>query len=63
VESLDQFRHELKSPVTTISGRAQLLVRAIQCSSTLADGEREKLLAGLTEIEVSVQRLVTVIDG
>ena len=62
-DSLDQRRHALKSPLTALSGRAQLLARAIQRSPSLADGEREKLLGSLTEIEAAVRRLVSVIDG
>jgi signal transduction histidine kinase len=62
-DSLDQLRHDLKSPLTTIGGRSQLLARAIQRSSTVNDGEREKLLVGLAAIDVAVQRIVVVVDG
>jgi signal transduction histidine kinase len=62
-DPLARLRHDLKSPLTIISGRAQLLARAIQRSPSLAEGDREKLLSSLTEIEVAVQRLVIVIDG
>jgi signal transduction histidine kinase len=61
--AFDQLRHDLKSPLTTIYGRTQLLVRAIHRSPSLSDEERAKILAGLAVIETSVQRLVTVIDG
>src|SRR5215207_7887682 len=45
--SLDQLRHDLKTPLTTIHGRAQLLTRAVRRSPSLADEERTKMLEGL----------------
>ena len=63
LNALDQLRHDLKSPLTTIYGRAQLMARTVQRSPSLSDEERVKLLAGLAVIESSVQRLVSVIDG
>jgi signal transduction histidine kinase len=63
LNAFDQLRHDLKSPLTTIYGRAQLMTRTIQRSPTLSVEEREKLLSGLAVIESSVQRLVSVIDG
>ena len=60
---LDQLRHDLKTPLTSIHGRAQLLARSIQRSSSLDDDERMRLLAGLTSIAVAVQEMVTLIDG
>ena len=47
-DALDQLRHDLKTPLTAIHGRAQLLARSIQRSSSLADDERMRLSAGLT---------------
>jgi signal transduction histidine kinase len=63
LNAFDQLRHDLKSPLTTIYGRAQLMTRTVQRSPTLNVEEREKLLSGLAVIESSVQRLVSVIDG
>ena len=60
---LDLLRHDLKSPLTTIHGRAQLVARGIQRSPTLADDERTRLLLGLAAIEVAVREMVTRIDG
>jgi nitrogen-specific signal transduction histidine kinase len=62
LSALDQLRHDLKSPLTTIYGRAQLMTRTIQRSPSLSEEERDKLLSGLAVIESSVQRLVSVID-
>ena len=62
-DPLDQLRHDLKTPLTSIHGRAQLLARSIQHSSSLDDDERMRLLAGLTSIAVAVQEMVTLIDG
>jgi signal transduction histidine kinase len=62
-DPLDQLRHDLKSPLTTIHGRAQLLARSIQRSPSLADEERVRVLAGLTSIAVAVQEMVTLIDA
>jgi signal transduction histidine kinase len=63
LNAFDQLRHDLKSPLTTIYGRAQLMTRAVQRSPSMSEEERAKLLAGLAVIESSVQRLVSVIDG
>ena len=62
-DRLDLLRHDLKTPLVTIHGRAQLLARSIQRSSSLDDDERMRLLAGLTSIAVAVQEMVTLIDG
>ena len=63
LNALDQLRHDLKSPLTTIYGRAQLMARTVQRSPSLSEEERAKLLAALAAIESSVHRLVSVIDG
>ena len=62
-DPLDELRHELKNPLTTIHGRAQLLARAVRRSPSLADEEQAKLLGGLAAIEAAVLAAVTVIDG
>jgi signal transduction histidine kinase len=58
----DQLRHDLKTPLTTISGHAQLLARAIRRSPSLADNERARILESLTTIEVAVREMVAVVD-
>lgn len=62
-DPFDQLRHDLKTPLTTIHGRTQLLARAIRRSPSLADEERVRLLAGLSSIEETVRAMVTHIDG
>ena len=60
---LDQLRHDLKTLLTTIHGRAQLLDRALRRSPSLAEDERVKMLAGITAIEAEVRALCAVIDA
>jgi signal transduction histidine kinase len=59
----DQLRHDLKSPLTTIHARAQLLGRAVQRASSLTDEESMRMLAGLVEIQAAVREIVAVIDA
>jgi signal transduction histidine kinase len=59
----EQLRHDLKSPLTTISGRAQLLARSVRRSSSLSDEERVRMLDGLAVIETAILALVTHIDA
>jgi hypothetical protein len=62
--SRDQLlRHELKSPLTTILGRTQLAIRAIERASSLDAEARVRLLLHLAVIETAVRALVVVIDG
>ena len=63
LDSLDQVRHDLKTPLTTISGHAQLVSRAIRRSPSLSDAERAKMLEGLAMIEAAVGAMVTIIDA
>ena len=58
----DQLRHDLKSPLTTIYARAQLLARNIRRAPSLTDEERTRMLAGITVIEGAVREMVTVIE-
>jgi signal transduction histidine kinase len=62
-DAADQLRHDLLSPLTTISARAQFLERTIRRSPALADEERVKMLVGITAIETAVQTLCAVIDA
>jgi nitrogen-specific signal transduction histidine kinase len=59
----DQLRHDLKSPLTTIHARAQLLARAVQRASSLTHEERMRMLPGLVEIQAAVREIVAVIDA
>ena len=61
-ESFDQLRHDLLNPLATIRGRAQLLIRAVERSVSLEDGERTKLLRGLAAIDQAVLAAVEVLD-
>ena len=62
-DPFDLLQHDLKNPLATIHGRAQLLARSIRRSPSLADEERTRLLLGLATIEVAVREMVTLIDG
>src|SRR5687768_11531561 len=59
----DQLRHDLKSSLTTISARTQLLARHIRRASSLQEEERTRMLAGITAMETAVQTLCAVIDA
>jgi signal transduction histidine kinase len=59
----DRLRHDLKSPLTTIYGRSQLLARGIRRSPSLPEEERERLLASTLAIEAAVLALVALIDA
>ena len=61
-DAADQLRHDLLTPVTTISARAQLLAREIRRSPFLPEEERTRLLEGVTVIQAAVQTLCAVID-
>ena len=56
LDARDRLRHDLKSPLTTIRGRAYLLARAVRRAPSLTDEERSRMLAG-------VAAMVVVIDG
>ena len=59
----DQLRHDLKSPLTTIHGRAQLLGRAIRRCPSLPEDEQARMLAALVAIEAAVRAMVPLIDS
>ncbi len=61
-DALDQLRHDLKTPLTTIRARAQLLGRAIRRSPSLTDDEQARMLESLANIEQAVQAMVSAID-
>ena len=58
-----QRQHDLLSPLTIISGRAQLLARLVRRSSSLTERERDALLEGLTIILEAVQVQAARIDS
>ncbi len=62
-DPVDRLRHALKSPLTTIYGRSQLLARGIRRSPSLSEEERARLLASTLTIETAVLALVALIDG
>lgn len=59
----DQLRHDLKSPLTTIRGRAYLLARAVQRTPSLTNEERTRMLDGVAAIEAAVAAMVVAIDA
>ena len=63
LDPLDRLRHDLKSPLTTIRGRAYLLARAVRRAPSLTEEERTRMLAGVAAIETAVTAMVVVIDG
>ena len=63
LDLLDQLRHDLRSPLTTIRGRAYLLGRAVRRAPSLTDDERTRMLAGVAAIETAVAAMVVVIEG
>ena len=63
LDTFDQLRHDLNTPLTAIQGRAQLLARSVRRSPSLSDAERARLLEGLVAIEAAVRVMVTVIDA
>ena len=62
-DAVDQLRHDLKTPLTTIYAHAFLLARGVRRSSSLSDQERERMLDGVAAIEEAVRAMVITIDG
>ena len=63
LDPYDRLRHDLKSPLTTISGRAQLVGRAVRRSPSLTDEARGRILEALATIEEEVRTMVRLIDA
>ena len=63
LDPLDRLRHDLRSPLTTIRGRAYLLARAVRRAPSLTEDERTGMLAGVAAIEAAVAAMVVVIEG
>ena len=61
--AVDQLRHDLKTPLTTISARAYLLARSVRRSPSLTTEERTRMFAGGVAIEEAVRAMVITIDG
>jgi signal transduction histidine kinase len=62
-DPFDRLRHDLKTPLTIASARAQLLRRQVLRSSSLTELERSAMLDGLAAIEAAVRAMVPVVDG
>ena len=60
-DALEQLRHDLKTPLITIHGRAQLLARGIRRVPTLSEEERTRMLDGVATIEAMVLAMVALI--
>ena len=57
------LQHDLLSPLTNISGRAQLLTRMVRRSSSLTELERGAMLDGLAIIQEAVRVQAAHIDA
>jgi K+-sensing histidine kinase KdpD len=62
LDPLDRLRHDLRSPLTTIHGRAYLLARAVRRAPSLPEDERARLLTGVAAIETAGATMVVVIE-
>src|SRR5215212_5810408 len=62
LDPLDRLRHDLKSPLTAIRGRAYLLARAVRRAPSLPEDERARLLTGVTAVATMVV-VIEDIDG
>ena len=62
-DAFDHLQHDLKTPLTTIRARAQLLGRTIRRSSSLTDDEQARMLESLATIDEAVRTTVMVIDA
>ncbi len=61
-DAATRLRHDLKTPLTTILARSQLIARWTTRSPTLADAERSRTLASLAAIDAAVAQMLAVID-
>lgn len=62
-DDLDSLRHDLKTPLTTIYARAQLVTRMVRRSPSLTEVERDALLNSMAAIEEAARAMVPRIDG
>ncbi len=63
LDAVDQLRHDLRSSLTTIRGRAYLLAGAVRRAPSLTDDERTRMLDSVEAIETAVMAMAAVIDG
>lgn len=61
--AFDRLRHDLKTPLTTIHARAQLVARMVRRSPSLTETERGAMLDSLSAVEAAVRLMVPQIDG
>jgi signal transduction histidine kinase len=61
-DATDHLRHDLITPLTTISARTQLLARLIWRSPSLDYEERVTMLGDIAAIETGVETLRAVIE-
>ena len=62
-DAIDQLRHDLISPLTSICARAYLLGRTVQRAPELSETQRARCLEEVAAIERAVHEMVTVVDG
>ncbi len=62
-DAASRLRHDLRTPLTTISARSQLIARWTARSPTLGDGERSRTLASLAAIDTAVEQMLAIIDA
>jgi signal transduction histidine kinase len=62
LDAIEQLRHDLRSPLTTIHGRAYLLARAVRRAPSLTEEECTRMLEGVAAIETAGVAMVAVID-
>jgi signal transduction histidine kinase len=62
-DAATRLRHDLKTPLTTILARSQLVARWTARSPTLGEAERSRTLASLAAIDAAVAQLLVVIDA
>jgi signal transduction histidine kinase len=61
-DAVDQLRHDLKTPLSTMYARAHLLGRAIRRAPVLSEAQQATMLEAVTAIEVAVREMVTIVD-
>ena len=59
---LSSVSHDLKTPLTTIKGNAQILQMRVKKGATSSPEDTKRLLQGLEMIELAVKKMKTMID-
>ena len=62
-DAVSRLRHDLRTPLTTILVRSQLVARWTARSPTLGEDERSRTLVSLAAIDEAVAQMLAVIDG